>query len=218
LIEDPKKQAYRFVGMLSSNTFSMFNCGSVLQNTDIAINFRYWTIDDHQINIHNEYQLISEGVNYSRPKKDIESVWFNSLIGYDEQFRPVPDTNLSPKYRYGTLKSPRQGWFVNKFEALKQVIERINSVMIKNQIASTRDLSKLTQFEPVPSEITRLYDQTKDTLAELQFININRITQAELLPVLQNGRIVSVSIVNGGYGYKVVPTYKLQIRLAQEQK
>lgn len=209
LIEDPKKQAYRFVGMLSNNTFSIFNCGSVLKDNDIAINFRYWIIDDHQINIHNEYQLISEGVNYSRPKKDIESVWFNSLIGYDEQFRPVPDTNLSRKYRYGTLKSPRQGWFVNKSEALKQVIERINSVMIKNQIASSRDLSRLTESEPIPSEITRLYDQTKDTLAELQFINTNKITQAELSPVLLNGRIVSVSIVNGGYGYKVVPTYKI---------
>ena len=209
LIEDPKKQGYRFVGLLSNNTFSLYNCGNLLKDKDIAINFRYWTIDNQDINIHNEYQLISEGVSYSRPKKDIESVWFNSLIGYDEQFRPVPDTNLSRKYRYGTLKSPRQGWFVNRTEALKQVIERVNSVLIKNQIVSTRNLSRLTESQPVPSEITRLYDQIKDTLPELQFINTNRIAQAELSPVLLNGRIVDVLIVNAGYGYKVVPTYKI---------
>jgi hypothetical protein len=175
LIEDPKKQSYKFVALIANNKFSLHNCNNLMENEDVAINFRYWTIDNQNINIHNEYQLISEGVSYSQPKKEIESVWFNSLIGYDENFKSVPDVNLSVKYRYGTLRKPRQSWFVNKTEALKQVVERINDVLLKNQIASSCDLTRLTESEKVPSTVTRLFDSTKDTLSELQFINTNKI-------------------------------------------
>ena len=209
LIEDPKKQLYRFVAMLSENKFSLFNCNNILVNKDVAINFKLWTIDNQNINSHNQYQLVSEGISYSFPKKEIEAVWFNSLIGVDEQFRPVPDPNLSPKYRYGTLRRPRQSWFVNKTEAFKQVIERINSVMIKYQIAEDRDLTDLSTLQNFPSTVTRLYDQVKDTLLELQFINATRIKQAQLQLVISNGSIISVNIIQQGYGYLVVPTYKI---------
>lgn len=209
LIEDPKKQSYKFVALIANNKFSLHNCNNLMKNEDVAINFRYWTIDNQNINIHNEYQLISEGVSYSQPKKEIESVWFNSLIGYDENFKSVPDVNLSVKYRYGTLRKPRQSWFVNKTEALKQVIERINDVLLKNQIASSCDLTRLTESEKVPSTVTRLFDSTKDTLSELQFINTNKIDQTELKPIIQNGKIVDVTIINSGYGYNVVPTYEI---------
>jgi hypothetical protein len=209
LIEDPKKQGYKFVSLLSKNQFAVNNIDNFLENKDIAINFKIWTIKNQDINIHNEFQLISEGIPYSKPKKEIEAVWFNSLIGYDEQFRSVPDEDLSFKYKYGTLRKPRQGWFVNRIEALKQVIERANAVCKTNLITDTRDISRLNEFEESPSTITRLYDLTKDTLADLSFVGTANIEQAVLIPVIQNNKIVDVSIVNPGRGYRVVPTYKI---------
>ena len=209
LIEDPKKQGYKFVSLLSKNQFAVNNIDNFLENKDIAINFKIWTIKNQDINIHNEFQLISEGIPYSKPKKEIEAVWFNSLIGYDEQFRSVPDENLSFKYKYGTLRKPRQGWFVNRIEALKQVIERVNAVCKTNLITDTRDISRLNEFEESPSTITRLYDLTKDTLADLSFVGTANIEQAVLIPVIQNNKIVDVSIVNPGRGYRVIPTYKI---------
>ena len=209
LIEDPKKQGYKFVSLLSKNQFAVNNIDNFLENKDIAINFKIWTIKNQDINIHNEFQLISEGIPYSKPKKEIEAVWFNSLIGYDEQFRSVPDENLSFKYKYGTLRKPRQGWFVNRIEALKQVIERANAICKINLITDTRDISRLNEFEESPSTITRLYDLTKDTLADLSFVGTANIEQAVLIPVIQNNKIVDVSIVNPGRGYRVVPTYKI---------
>jgi hypothetical protein len=209
LIEDPKKQGYKFVSLLSKNQFAVNNIDNFLENKDTAINFKIWTIKNQDINIHNEFQLISEGIPYSKPKKEIEAVWFNSLIGYDEQFRSVPDENLSFKYKYGTLRKPRQGWFVNRIEALKQVIERANAICKINLITDTRDISRLNEFEESPSTITRLYDLTKDTLADLSFVGTANIEQAVLIPVIQNNKIVDVSIVNPGRGYRVVPTYKI---------
>jgi hypothetical protein len=209
LIEDPKKQGYKFVELLSSNQFAVNNINNFLENKDTAINFKIWTIKNQDINIHNEFQLISEGISYSKPKKEIEAVWFNSLIGYDEQFRPVPDENLSLKYRYGTLRKPRQGWFVNRIEALKQVIERVNSILKQNLITYTYDISRLSELEEAPSTVTRLYDLTKDTLADLAFVGTANVEQAVLVPIVQNNKIVDVSIVNPGRGYRVSPTYKI---------
>ena len=55
----------------------------MIEDKDVAINFRYWTIDNQNINIHNQYQLLTDNYGPSRPNKDIERKWFDSLIGFD---------------------------------------------------------------------------------------------------------------------------------------
>jgi len=209
LIEDPKKQKYRFVALLTDNQFTLHNANALLSDADVAVNFQIRTIDNEQLNSHNQYHLISEGIAYSKPKKEIEAVWFNSLIGYDEKDRPVPDIEISKKYRYGTLRKPRQSWFVNRVEALKQVIERVNNVLIKNLITDTYDITALSASENTPSTVTRLYDLQKDTLADLAFVGTAKVEQAVLRPVIQNARIISVTILNPGRGYKVVPSFNI---------
>ena len=68
----------------------------------------------------------------SKPNKDLEEKWIDSLIGYDVQGNRIPDTNLPAKQRYGISYRPRQSMFVNRFEALKQTIERINLKLAEN--------------------------------------------------------------------------------------
>ena len=209
LIKDPRSQGYKYVTIFGSNKFSLVNCDSYLENQDVVISFRIFNQHSNN-NVHNEYALMSEGNESSTPPLDIEKVWFNSLIGYDEQFNQVPDPTLSEKLKYGTLSYPRQSWFVNNKEALKQVIERINSVLIKNLIVDEFDVSNLSLIDTAPSESSGLYDTVVDTQPELQFISTGNTKPALLRPTITDGKIVSVSITQPGKGYSIAPTYKIK--------
>ena len=181
LISDPKAQGYRFAAFLSNNSFTIYNCDNLLSDDDVAFSVQYWTIDNQQINIHNQYQIITEGLSTSKPNRDIERKWFDSLIGYDEQNKIVPAPDLSPKQKYGILNSPRQSWFVNKQEALKQVIERANIVLKRNLIVDDKSLSKLQLQDPAPTAISRKYDTTVETVAELEFIAVAKASSESWL-------------------------------------
>ena len=180
-----------------------------MDGLDTVLNVRYWTIANQELNIHNEYQIMAEGLETSMPSKEIEKVWFNSLIGYDENFNSVPDKGLSPKLRYGTLHKPRQGWFINHQEAFKQVIEKINSVLLTHLIVDELDLSPLTKSDPLPSTYTRLYDKTVDVVGDLDFVGVSQVKQASLMPIIKNGKVTSVSILDPGKAYKTIPTYEI---------
>lgn len=209
LIEDPQGQGYRYVALVSPDSFVLYNCESLIKDKDVAIGFQYWTIDNQNINIHNQYQIITDGIETSKPNRDIERKWFDSLIGYDDYDREVPASNLSPKEKYGILNNPRQSWFINRAEALKQVIERVNGVLQKTLIVDNKNLSNLMIREPEPTAISRVYDTVVDTYADLDFIGVAKAEQAELSPVVQDGKIVRVNVINPGRGYKVAPTYKI---------
>jgi len=209
LISDPKAQGYRFAAFLSNNSFTIYNCDNLLSDDDVAFSVQYWTIDNQQINIHNQYQIITEGLSTSKPNRDIERKWFDSLIGYDEQNKIVPAPDLSPKQKYGILNSPRQSWFVNKQEALKQVIERANIVLKKNLIVDDKSLLKLQLEDPAPTAISRKYDTTVETVAELEFIGVAKAQQASVQLVIEDGVIKDINVLNAGRGYLVAPTYTI---------
>ena len=209
LIKDPRAQGYKYVTMFGPNKFALVNCDSFINGKDTVINFRLFNTESNN-NVHNEYALVSENLGTSTPPKDIENVWFNSLIGYDEQMRPVPNPELSDKVKYGTLTNPRQSWFKNNAEATKQLVQRANDVLIKNLIVDEVDLSTLTSSEPQPVLQSGLFDETADTEADLQFLGTGPSITATLVPTIVNGKITNVTITNAGYGYKVAPTYKIK--------
>ncbi len=205
LIASPREQGYRFINFLSDDRFILNNCDSLVYNDDIVLNIKYATAANTEQQLHSAYYIMSEGLKDSSIHPDIERKWFDSLIGVDEQFRPVPAENLTPKQKYGVQNRPRQSMFVNRAEALKQTIERINSVLIKESILDGYNINPLLQKDPEPSEILGYYDVKIDTLDELRFVSTNKLVQAELIPVIQNGKIVRVNIANPGRGYKVSP-------------
>ena len=210
LIQDPSQQGYRHITLLSNNRFVVHNCDSLLNDDDIAIHVEWEKGNNPEQNKHTQYQLLTDGLETSRLNADIERKWFDSLIGYDEKFRLVPDPKLPIKQRYGNRFKPRQSMFVNKIEALKQVIDRVNLVMRDNLIADEYDISSLTQSQNIPSEFDNLYDESIDTLDELQFIGTSKVTPAILTPVITNGEIVRVVITDPGRGYKTAPSYEIQ--------
>ena len=202
LIADPGAQGYRFVSLLGDNRFSLHNIESFINDKDIVIDFRFTEREQETNRVHTQYQVISEGLASSKPNKDIERKWFDSLIGYDTQRNLVPDPTLPPKQKYGNRNSPRQSMFVNKTEALKQVIERVNLILAEKLIVDDFDLSPLTDSQQIPTVFTRAYDNIIDTPEEFRFIGTSNIQTAEFTPVIQNGKIIRINITNPGFGYK----------------
>ena len=209
LIEDPAGQGYKFISFLSPSEFTLFNCNKLISASNVVLSIQYWTYSDRYSGIHNQYQLLTEGLDTSKPYSDIENKWFDSLVGYDKQSRTVPDTTLSVKEKYGILNKPRQSWFVNKTEALKQVIERVNQIMINNLIVDEKDINRLLDKDIPPSAITRLYDTTVDTAIDLNFVGVARAETATLSLLIEDSKLTRVDIINPGRGYKVAPTYEI---------
>jgi uncharacterized protein YaaR (DUF327 family) len=137
---------------------------------------------------------------------EIERKWFDSLIGSDSKLRPVPNNNLTVKQKYGVQTNPRQSMFVNRVEALKQVIERINIVLSSNIIVDEYDISKLLEKDKSPSAVTRRFDVTVDTVDELATVSTNKVTPAIITPIVVNGKLTNVMISSAGRGYKVAPS------------
>ena len=209
LIENPRAQGYRFVNLLNSNSFVVNNCESLLTNDDVILVIQYNNNVSQTQNRHIEYQIISDGLETSLPHIDIERKWFDSLIGFDEQERAVPDRLLSVKQQYGIQNQPRQSMFVNQKEALKQFVERTNLVLLENIIVDEFDITELSDSDLTPTLQSRRYDLKIDTQEELRFISTTKLEQAVLQPVIVNGRLSRVNIINSGRGYRVAPSNKI---------
>ena len=209
LIENPRTQGYPFLSLLSSNKFVLNNFDRFINSDDLVLNIKYSTGPKKTQNVHSQYKLISDGLDTSKPDPDIERKWFDSLIGVDSNNRIVPDPNITVKNRYGVQNRPRQSMFVNRFEALKQTIERINLKLAENLIVDEYDISTLTQKDSLPTLISQDYDLSVDTLIDLSYISTNKITPATLTPVITNGRISRIDITDAGRGYKVAPSFKI---------
>ena len=208
-ITDPASLRYKFVTFFTENRFALWNCESIIKEKDIVLNIQYWTYSDKDSNIHNQYQILTEGLSSSKPGVDIERKWFDSLVGYDSKDRPVPNPNLSPNQRYGVLNVPRQGWFINRSEALKQFIERTNNILKDNLIVDTRNITKLFDNDAEPTLATRKFDSVVDTIIDLDFVGVARAVRCELSPVIENGKIIRVDIVNPGRAYLTTPTFEI---------
>jgi hypothetical protein len=209
LIAQPREQGYRFISFAGDNRFILNNCDSLIYNDDIVLNVRYSTGSNPSQNLHNAYYLMSDGLSTSSIHPEIERKWIDSLIGYDNQSRPVPNPNLTVKQKYGVQNRPRQSMFVNRFEALKQVIERINVVLKENIIVDNYDISLLQSSEQAPSDASNEYDVKIETIDEIRFVSTNKVSPAKLVPVISNGKITNIQIADAGRGYKVPPNIEI---------
>ena len=205
LIRNPASSGYRYLAPLDTNKFALYNVQSLIEGTDTVLHISFKRDEDLQTNVHSEYQLLTEGLDVSIPNSEIEQKWADSLVGYDLANNPVPDTSLSAKQKYGILNSPRQSMFVNRLEAVKQFVERANSVLINNQIVDNYVLDQLLIIDEVPLSISGKYDQAVDLVDDLAYVGVAKVEQAVLTPVIENGKIVNVTITNPGRGYKIAP-------------
>ncbi len=206
LISDPVSEGYTCLILTGSNSFSLANVERIITSDDHNLLVQYWKVDKNhtETNAHNQWKLLSEHPNTVIPP-ELEAKWIQSLVGKDNNDRPVPDIKLPIKQRYGINFRPRQSMFVNRVEALKQFIERVNSVLREKLIADDYDLSDLSKYNDPPSDISGVWDLNIDTDSELRFVGTATLVPTQLEPIIENGRLIGAYIVNPGRGYINAP-------------
>lgn len=204
-IEDPRSMRLRYVTFLSDNQLALVNCNDLTIGKKLNLNVRIWNIKDKESNVHSQYQLISETDDITNINQYIEQKWIDSLIGFDTFGNPVPDVNLPEKLKYGILNKPRQGMFINRIEALKQFIERVNAVLSKTLLVDDFDYSRLYEKEEAPDISLGVYDEILDSDSQLRFVNVVGFKIPRLTAVIDKGQITRIVVNDPGRGYKIAP-------------
>ena len=204
LISDPNGQGYKFAAFTSPSGVSLFNCKNQLTDSQVKLNVQYWLVDPNNVNIHSQWKIIRQDADSIVPAA-IEHKWIDSLVGKDKNDRVVPDISLQPKKKYGIEFRPRQSMFVYRYEALKQILERTNSILKDLLIVDEFDLTNLREKESVPAPSRGLYDKIIDTDAEIRFISTNVLRPAKLIPTIIDGKIIGATVTDTGVGYVNAP-------------
>ena len=204
LIANPRGQGYTYLALTGLDSFSLVNAKSYLKSNEVVLSVEYWTGDKTDQNVHSHWNIISDDPTTYIPLP-IEQKWIDSLCGKDTAGREVPDLSLPVKLRYGIENRPRQGMFVNRFEALKQFVETANQILLANQIVEEASITALQGYDPQPTVISGLYDVTFPTDAELVYASTGSFTRAVIVPVVADGRVTGVIVINSGKGYLVAP-------------
>jgi len=169
LIENPERSEFKYYSVTDTNKLLLNNISN-LSGTDIVLNVdtRTNTFDG---DAHSVWKLAREGDKDYRPGTLIETRWWDSLVGQNESGDQVPDVELPVNERYGNSTRPRQSWYVDRFTALKEIIDYSNTVLKKNQLVGTINLTNLDSREAEPTAQSLEWDTTMDTYAELTYID-----------------------------------------------
>jgi hypothetical protein len=208
LISDPAANGLAFAAIVDQDALSVANIGDQLVGNRINLNITT-DIISNKIPRHTEWLLLQEGSPTSVPNTLLEKKFIDSLLGHDSLGNLVPDPTLSPRARYGIGIRPRQTLFKNRSEAIRNLVEFANEVLIKNQITGNYSFANLNKQEEIPNEYSREYDVIVEDNEGLLLINTAQLITGELSCTVNNGKIIDVTIDNPGAGYKISPTVEL---------
>ena len=151
LISNPRNITDPFAAVIGSNAVALYNCQDIV-NDDMILHISLKSTTDSNP-IHNEWGMFDDGSDLGIATEILDRM-NDSLAGFDEQGRTVPDEALSEKQKYGINLRPRQTTYVDKFDARKTWIQHVNDVFLKYPMVLLRDISPLFDFDPVPLGVT----------------------------------------------------------------
>ena len=139
-------------------------------NDNIVLNVDYRE-NDNEIDSHKVWKLYAEGDPAIRPSPALESKWWDSLTGTDSLGATVPDPNLPLNRRYGTELRPRQSWYIDRFTALKEIIQYSNSIIKSKPLIGSIKFTNLDKADPQPTKDSLEWDGSVETYADLTYVN-----------------------------------------------
>ena len=208
IITDPTLYGLKYAAIIDQDAVILSNLGNILVDNRIHINITS-DIINNPIPLHTEWLLLQEGLATSRPNTLLEKKLFDSLLGRDSLGNSVPDPALSPRARYGISIRPRQTLFKNRSEAIRNIVEFANSVLITNQITGNYSFANLNKQETVPYRDSQRYDEVVEDNEGLLLVDTRNFVRAVLSCKVENGKIITVDIDNPGRGYKISPLVKI---------
>ena len=206
-IADPIGSSSKFLAVISPTAVMLSNVKSQIGSDQINLNVAFDYIND-AANRHTEWLLLQENDKNSRPNWLLEKKLLDSLLGHDDLGNPVPDPALPSKLKYGVEIRPRQGLFVDRFGALRNIIEFANTTLTSQLITGRISFDNLDAKDAIPSATE--YDLLVEDIYNLELVPTKLLTTAELsASVTPTGKILSVSIKNPGYGYITPPAIEV---------
>ena len=170
-ITDPKASGIPYLAAINASTVALYNSSNYIeaQDTILHIEFdREYTDDD----VHTEYELIPQGRADGFLTDNLYRKLQDSLCGVDTFGNLVPDPTLGPAQRYGVQFRPRQSMFVNRFDALKNYITRVNSVLKQYPVSENKSFNLLNSADPIPSASSGEWNMQVANLEILSYQNI----------------------------------------------
>jgi|694.fasta_scaffold01677_8 hypothetical protein len=150
-IQDPRASGIAYIAPISSSTVAIYNSNEYIVAADSILSIEF-DQEYTSANVHAEYELIAEGRPDAFLSDNLYRKLQDSFCGVDTNGAKVPDINLPPAQRYGIQFRPRQSMFVNRFLALKNYIQRVNSVFKLYPISENRSFNLLNSADPLPPE------------------------------------------------------------------
>ena len=168
VIKNPRLFGIKYYAVTDVNKLLLYNANQV-NNDNIVLNvdIRKNTFDG---DAHSVWKLVREGDPNYRPGAKIEDRWWDSLVGKNTSGDLVPDLDLPVNQRYGNNVRPRQSWYIDRYDALKEIIDYANSVLKKTQMVGQFSTTNLDKADPEPTSVTGEWDGSVDTYAELTYI------------------------------------------------
>jgi hypothetical protein len=209
LIADPVSNGLKFVEILSPDSVAFANVQPSLIGNRISANI---VIDSNARNIprHTEWILLEDGNVNSMPTDLLDKKLIDSLLGHDIDGNLVPSQSLTYRNKYGIGIRPQQSLFKDRIEALRNLVDFSNSVLIKNRITGNYNFENLNRLEEIPDVLTRKYDLVVEDLLGLENVDSMDFSRAVIecySPI--NGRLSSVRVIDPGYGYTNPPLVKI---------
>ena len=169
-ISNPQTSGIPYFAPTDKNKLIVFNCENLVQPGNSVFNFDFRNID-FEGDSYAIWKLIRENdKDFSLPNT-IENKWWDSLCGVNSAGDKVPDPDLRVNLRYGNRQRPRQSWYMDRFKALKQLIDYSNGILKENQFAGLFALDNLNSEDPEPTATSGEWDFSVDTYADLSYIN-----------------------------------------------
>ena len=151
-IQDPKSSGIAYIAPLTASAFAIYNGLEYINAADTIISIEFDRTASNA-NVHAEYELIAQGRPDAFLSDNLYRKLLDSFCGQDTFGNLVPDPNLNIAQRYGIQYRPRQSMFPDRFLALKNYINRVNSVLKLYPISESRSFTLLNSEEPIPPAI-----------------------------------------------------------------
>jgi hypothetical protein len=173
-IENPRSSGISYVAFLSPSTTAIYNGREYISAQDTIMQIEFDKIANTD-NVHVEYDLIAARNPDSFLVAGLYRKMLDSFCGEDTLGNKVPDPNLSPADLYGVQFRPRQSFFVDRFLALQNYLERANTIMAQFPLSDSRSFALLNSSEPEPTSASGEWNKRVLTYQELTFQDLSEV-------------------------------------------
>lgn len=128
-IRYPENNGVPFIIITGNESMAIYDVNNTISQKEVVLQINY-QLDSTDNKPHSQWKLVAEADHNDEIPEFLFDKMMDSIIGYDDEGRMVPDPSLSEVQKYGNKNQPRQSWFKNTKEARRIFIENMNAVLI----------------------------------------------------------------------------------------